>query len=192
MARNMWTQIGYMVTNGKQSLNVGDLVQYEATGTDYNGNWLLLGANAAGEILIISEKSVMQMELAGYEGYKEGIELLNTACAVYGNGLGATGARSVTNRDIRELAQATQYEVAKELVFGKGKVAEYWLASTCERKEQLNCLGMQYVSGGYLNIHFLSYSDGVSASATAGVRAVVFLSRDIELSKEWALKVKRS
>lgn len=127
-----WLQSGLTVVKGTQKLEIGDTVEYVATGTDYEGYWKVLGAEN-GELLIVSADDVetdyklsnehvsaSSVALAGYD-YINGVSKLNTLCEAYGNGEGATGARSIKAEDVNRV---TGYN-PQTAGYGKGEVNEY-------------------------------------------------------------------
>ncbi len=87
------------------------------TASEYQYGWRVLGADEeTGELLIVSEDFVPLEDgytnttanrdffyLRGQEGYQNGVDELEKICAIYGNGQGATGARSITVEDINKI-----------------------------------------------------------------------------------------
>lgn len=96
------------------------------------GGWRVLGLNQeTDEILLISAKAIktidnIELYLRGQTGVEWGTEEQNAICAIYGQGTGATGARSITVQDINKI---TGYhpEVAK---YGQGETYEYGKQTT--------------------------------------------------------------
>ena len=130
-----WVQTRETVTDGKITINVGEKINYTATGTSYAGDWKVLGASEYGELLIMSDSDVTTHRL-GYkstttdstqklkesqEAWLNGASELDEICEVYGKGEGATGARSVTVEDINRV---TGYDPETEK-YGEGQIYEY-------------------------------------------------------------------
>ena len=66
--------------------------------------WQVIGADEeTGELLIFANKKVSDLQLAGITGYLHGVEELDNACNVYGQGKGATGGRGLTLDDTNKL-----------------------------------------------------------------------------------------
>ena len=67
--------------------------------------WQVIGADEeTGDLLIFANNKVGDnLQLKGITGYLHGIDELNNACNVYGQGKGATGARSLTFDDTNKL-----------------------------------------------------------------------------------------
>ena len=67
--------------------------------------WKVIGADEeTGELLIFANNKVGDnLQLQGITGYLDGVDELNNACNVYGQGKGATGGRSLTFDDTNKL-----------------------------------------------------------------------------------------
>ena len=66
--------------------------------------WQVIGADEeTGELLIFANNKVSDLRIQGITGYLHGIDELNNACNVYGQGKGATGGRSLTFDDTNKL-----------------------------------------------------------------------------------------
>ena len=105
------------------------------TASEYQYGWRVLGADEeTGELLLLAEDFVpleggrtnstsgrTEFYLKGQAGYQNGINELNNICAIYGNGEGATGARSITVDDINKI---TGYN-PEEAKYGAGNLYEY-------------------------------------------------------------------
>jgi len=124
-----WIQDGLTVKKGNDILNIGQTINYNATGTDYEGKaWKVLGADVDGNLLIMSEEDVKK-EHALVSGSREerqedwlkAVEKLNNECKVYGKGKGALQARSIVVEDINSV---TKY-VPEKVVYGKERVFQY-------------------------------------------------------------------
>lgn len=130
------------LTNGEIILQIGDYVNYSCyNGTEYaesgftvnqdsntNIKWRVLSAEK-GNLLLVSESSLGNLELDGAEGYFNGENLLNTICAIYGHGLNAERARSINVEDINKITgfdpmTATDTEEGKK-PFRYGEVSQY-------------------------------------------------------------------
>ena len=77
---------------------------------DYSANqassvkWQVIGADEeTGDLLIFANNKVSDLRLQGITGYLHGVDELNNACNVYGQGKGATGGRSLTFDDTNKL-----------------------------------------------------------------------------------------
>ena len=123
---NMWIKEGFTVRKGNQVLEIGDTVNYTATGTTYNGGWKVLGADEDGNLLIMSATDIQSNIKLGAENLEEaqqdwlyGIDTLDSICKVYGNGEGAIGSRSITVEDIDSV---TGYD---KTTYGVGQVYQY-------------------------------------------------------------------
>ena len=70
-----------------------------------NVKWQVIGADEeTGDILIFANNNVGDnLQLQGITGYLHGVDELNNACNVYGQGKGATGGRSLTFDDTNKL-----------------------------------------------------------------------------------------
>ena len=103
--------------------------------SEYKYGWRVLGVDEqTGELLIVSEDFVPldggythtsanrdYFYLEGQEGVKNGIDELDRICSIYGNGEGATGARSINVDDINKI---TGYN-PEEAKYGAGQLYEY-------------------------------------------------------------------
>lgn len=131
--KGAWVQDGLTVTDGKIVVRVGDKIKYTATGTNYTGEWQVLGANDRGELLIISLINVATYRL-GYEttitdsaqklkecqnAWLNGAKELNKICEPYGKGKGATSARSLMVEDV---IKVTNYDITQ---YNKDQITEY-------------------------------------------------------------------
>ena len=102
-----------LVTDGTMTLGIGDTINYTATGTEYEGDWQVLGANSNGELMIVSAESVDTVTLGSDDDLEDAQSdwvnaesILDTACEAYGNGYGAssiTSARSIKIEDVNKL-----------------------------------------------------------------------------------------
>ena len=126
------------VTNGVQTLDIGDTIDYDETNGGKitnltNVGWRVLGVTDSGNLKLISSDNVQELTLTGQEGYTTGINELNRISKEYGYGKGATLARSITVEDINRI---TGYNPNNEGVYdpeqtgsgnkyGQGKLWEY-------------------------------------------------------------------
>ena len=102
-----------LVSNGKQTLGIGDTINYVATGTNYTGEWCILGVNENGEILIMARENVRTIRIGDFSSsgitrsYSvNGKDNINSVCNNFGTGIGAsqnTSSRSVTVEDINKV-----------------------------------------------------------------------------------------
>ena len=124
-----WRQEGLTVTNGIQTLQIGDYVDYisDASITIFNeeydefgnslglveeistyekegGGWKVLGASDDGELLIMSTKSVGGGYYdQSYNAYWNGVTDLNIQCESFGKGTYAKGARAIDIQDVNKI-----------------------------------------------------------------------------------------
>ena len=139
-----WKQDGTVITNGEDTLYVGDYIDYVATGTDYTGTWQVLGVEY-GELLITTTDGTYSnrynaVALGGntvekaQQSYFTCIGQLNEVCEAYGNGIKASGARSIKIEDINRIAKIeTNDEVSNpnyDLENGQ-RVEFYWNGTEC-------------------------------------------------------------
>ena len=124
-----WLQDGIVVTKGNVTLEVGDLIQYNAGVTGYHGKWKVLGAED-GKLLIMATEDIGTLELYSFKGgtsggktynygLLDGSAKLNEMCSPYGHGIGAEGARSINGEDVNKL---TGYDPTTHLV---GSINQY-------------------------------------------------------------------
>ncbi len=87
------------------------------TASEYQYGWRVLGADEeTGELLLLAEDLVpleggytnptsgrTEFYLKGQSGVENGISELENICAIYGNGEGATGARSINVDDVNKI-----------------------------------------------------------------------------------------
>lgn len=123
-----WTQLGTEVTNGIQTLEVGDEISYVAEGSDYLGKWAILGANENGELLITSAEVVGNLSTGRDSG--QVITAANNACKVYDKGQGAIAARSVRIEDINRITGYDPKNTGNGKPYGEGTIYEYGLDVT--------------------------------------------------------------
>ena len=132
-----WIKDGFTVVKGGDVLQIGDTINYTATGTAYNGGWKVLGADEKGNLLIVSATNVKENHRLGYEStmttdeeklsesikdMETGVAQLNAVCEPYGYGKGVVGiARSITPEDVNGV---TGYNPEIEQ-YGKGKLYQY-------------------------------------------------------------------
>ena len=139
MAKYRWKQKDFDCTNGNRTLEIGDEIAYVATGTEYNGKWLLLGINDNGKALLISEKSVTSQMLSGKRGYDRGVKILNRICKRYSKGKGAIRARCINvldiyriqciqNKAIQNERHYDAYERCLKVIKKFSELNLYWLA----------------------------------------------------------------
>ena len=134
-----WVQNGITVTNGKQTLYVGDYVNYtsgvaavEVSGTQLpvadTVGWQVLGAED-GEILLITADVVNALELKGRDGCNSNALMsLQTVCEAYGKGKYATGARSIDVDDINRITGFNPESFGAGEPFEYGKIFTYSLS----------------------------------------------------------------
>ena len=141
------------VVKGDQVLNIGDIVNYDETNggkvsvlTDVG--WKVLGAQN-GNLIIMSDKDVTtkafnenKTEDGGKLAYSNGINELNDACKVYGEGIGAIEARSITIEDVDRVTgyDKTTYEQALDKLgttqISYGENITYYLDTTTDTQKK--------------------------------------------------------
>ena len=88
----------------KKNYGNGYGVQYYSAGQASSVKWQVIGADEeTGELLIFANNKVSDLRIQGITGYLHGVDELNNACNVYGQGKGATGGRSLTFDDTNKL-----------------------------------------------------------------------------------------
>lgn len=117
------------------------------TASDYKYGWRVLGIDEeTGELLILAEDFVpltggytdktsnrTYYYLKGQAGYANGVNELNNICEIYGQGEGATGARSITMEDIDKITGYNPNNVGvndsdksgKGTKYAEGSINEY-------------------------------------------------------------------
>ena len=104
-------------------IKIGDTVNYKAE-NDYDGTWKLLGIED-GKILLMSSKPVTAVTLYGKDGYLNGVDKLDEACAEYGKGEGAECARSLRVEDINRISGYNPEKTGDGKRYGSGTIGEY-------------------------------------------------------------------
>ena len=81
--------------------------------------WQVIGGDEEkGELLIFANNNVGDnLQLKGITGYLHGIDELNNACNVYGQGKGSTGGRSLTFDDTNKLLGMDNTRMNRKLTF---------------------------------------------------------------------------
>ena len=88
----------------KKNYGNGYGVQDYSASQASNVKWQVIGADEeTGDLLIFANNKVSDLRLQGITGYLHGVDELNNACNVYGQGKGATGGRSLTFDDTNKL-----------------------------------------------------------------------------------------
>ncbi len=130
-----WVKDGFTVVKGDQVLEIGDVVNYDAGVATYTAGWKVLGADDAGNLLIMSAGDVKTGHTIGYEStmtdstrltesrndWLNGIRELNSLCEEYGHGKGTIGnSRSITAKDINIITgyDPTTYQVGEVYQYG--------------------------------------------------------------------------
>ena len=140
-----------VISDGNIKINVGDTINYTVINNEdakytspieKNGyvnqnftfqndmEWIVLGINNGGELLITSKESIKTDEnnrfyLKGENGFKYGIEELDNICRIYGNGTGANNSRSIRIEDINRITQYNPMCTVNKQKYGKGNLNEY-------------------------------------------------------------------
>ncbi len=172
MTENKWFQIGQTITNGSWVIPIGGEIPYKAAGTEYKGKWRLFGIDAEGRLLLMSDEHVANLCIKKKDGYKKGIEWLKNICEEYGKGNGAVGARSVSEEEL--LHFEAESEEAIKMKYGEGDLTKYWLTSS-KKPEKLSTFF------GWREQRISSYGEGCYFEA--GVRVIITLKQDVDLSK---------
>ena len=88
----------------KKNYGNGYVIQYYSASQVSSVKWQVIGADEeTGDLLIFANNKVSDLRLQGITGYLYGVDELNNACNVYGQGKGATGGRSLTFDDTNKL-----------------------------------------------------------------------------------------
>ncbi len=140
-----------VISDGNLKINVGDSINYKAIGApnykyvsneERNGyanqsftfqddiQWVVLGINNGGELLITSTKSLnttdgKQFFFKGEKGFEYGIAELDNICKLYENGIGSKGARSIRIEDINKITKYNPMSTGNGQKYGKGNLNEY-------------------------------------------------------------------
>jgi len=138
-----WIQTGTTVKKGNDILNVGEKVNYIATGKEYSGEWKVLGADENGDLLIMSASNVEKSYRLGVdmpesetididilkkvqEEWKSGaINKLDELCESYGEGEGAIGARSIRVEDIDRVTEYDKTTYQNTVIEKYGNIVTY-------------------------------------------------------------------
>ena len=149
--------------------------------SSYTGTWQVLGVEN-GELLLISS-SIIQPDSGGYTdsstglkyyylkgqaGYINGVEELNKISAMYGQGKGATGARSINVDDINKITGYDPECTGTGSAYNSGQIEEYGneVTYTRETSSQVAYSGTNGVSGTE-NYNILNYYDEASKAFKA-------------------------
>ena len=139
-ADKVWVKEGFTVVKGDQVLKIGELVDYTATGTTYNGGWKVLGADDEGNLLIMSASHVKFSHRLGYDttdtteakmeeaqnDWLNGAAELDGICEAYGYGEGAVGkARSITVEDVNAVTGYDPETAENGEPYGSGQLYQY-------------------------------------------------------------------
>ena len=95
------------------------------------GGWRVFGIDKeTNEILLISADTVKRTDnenfyLRGQTGYEWGIKELNDICKIFGQGQGASGARSITVEDINQITGYDPAKTGNGEAYGDGNLYEY-------------------------------------------------------------------
>ena len=120
-----------VVTNGTVELNVGSTIDYMPGGvgdTNYTEGWKIMGADANGRLLILSNAGVTEEKVELYirDGWVNAETILDTAAATYADGVLGISSRSIKVEDIDAL---TGYD---KTTFNVGLINEYNTTVTIE------------------------------------------------------------
>ena len=140
-----------VISDGNLKINVGDSINYTAIGDpnykyvsneERNGyasqsftfqndiQWVVLGINNGGELLITSTKSLNTTDgklffLKGEKGFEYGTAELDNICKLYENGIGSNGARSIRIEDINKITKYNPMSTGNGQKYGKGNLNGY-------------------------------------------------------------------
>lgn len=125
----LWKQNKTIISKKDIALEVGDYVSYESNVEEYNdeNGWRILGEEN-GQLLLVSTYLVNnEYTLSGAEDYlnNTGINKLNAECEKYGNGLYATGARSIKAEDIDRITGYSPEKTGNGKKYKQGEIDEY-------------------------------------------------------------------
>lgn len=122
-----WTQNKTMVTNGTINLEVGDYVNYVATGSDYSGTWRVLGVENNNLLLLSTNMVIKSSQLTGSVDLidNEGIKNLNKKCEPYGKGAHANGARCININDINRITTYNPESPGNGVIYGSKLTNQY-------------------------------------------------------------------
>ncbi len=130
-----------------------------------NKDWIVLGVDNKGQLLLISDESVYEDEdgyyLNGKTGYENRIKELNTICDLYGHGKGATGGRMLTIEEVNNMTglngnntdgKGTKCNEGQMNEYGN-KVTYYWNGGDTPYYEYTNSEGLksENLTGNYQN-----------------------------------------
>lgn len=130
LLKNAWVKKGTTVVKGTQVMNIGDTVNYDEKIDTYNGTWKVLGADADGNLLVMSSRNIKEDFTLGsseslsaaQNDFMTGVAKLNAECEPYGKGKGVVGtARSITVEDVNAIVAYNPEEV----LYGKDRVYQY-------------------------------------------------------------------
>jgi len=128
-----WTQNGTTVTNGKDTLTVGDYVNYVSGVAGYdedinddgvNDGWQVLGADN-GQLLLLSANYVVEeYELYGVDSFVNGISKLN------GQYADSSKTRSIKVDDINRITRYNPMDTGSGAPYGDNTLREYGIEVT--------------------------------------------------------------
>ena len=140
-----------IISEGNIKINVGDSINYtiikdenskyessinkngysnQSFTLQKNAQWVVLGINNGGELLITSKESIKTDEnknyfLKGENGFKYGVTELDNICKVYGSGIGAKDSRSIRIEDINKITKYDPMNTGNKQNYSKGNLNEY-------------------------------------------------------------------
>ena len=155
--------------------NVGEYVNYVATGTEYTGAWRILGVEN-GHVLLISD-SIGTLTLQGREGYNNAITLLDGLAANYAGGTKAVSARSIRVEDINKITGFNPYKTGNGEVWRKGQTGEYGNVVTYSYKDGIIAYkGTNGVEGAVEKYTSYEDFDGTKISSVNPTKTVQYTS----------------
>ena len=102
----------------KKNYGNGYVIQYYSASQVSSVKWQVIGADEeTGDLLIFANNKVSDLRLQGITGYLYGVDELNNACNVYGQGKGATGGRSLTLDDTNKLLGRDNTKINEKWTF---------------------------------------------------------------------------
>lgn len=118
----------------KYGISYGAIVNYEEPQSlGYTGTWRVLGINDDGQVMLVSSKLIGNMELAGKDGYNNGIKKLNDMCSPYADGKTGVYGRSIKISDLNELIEYDPTNQLDGKPYGYGTLQEYGVTVTYKK-----------------------------------------------------------
>jgi len=125
---NAWIQDGLKVVRGDENLEIGQTVSFDEGVESYIGGWKVLGADADGNLLIMSDMDVVTVELGGstvveaHESWKMGASEITEACQKAIPIAGKNNVIRVRSIEVEDIDKITGYD---KTTFETGTIYEY-------------------------------------------------------------------